>query len=192
MTSRTHFLINFALFQLAWFACVLGGANGLPVAGVLAVIIAVAVHLIYCRDPMSELRLIILVGLIGTAWDSLVVSAGLMAYPSGTFLAAMAPYWIIAMWVNFAVTINVSMSWLKGRLLLAAIFGGLGGPLSYLAGYKLGGVEIPDLWLGLGVQGIGWFFILPVLTLLAGRLNGVLATAGEVSGSELRGVTSNV
>lgn len=192
MKTKAHLLINFALFQLAWFACVLGGANGLPAAGLLAVGIAVAVHFSYCARPLTELKLILLIGLIGALWDSLIVRAGLMSYPSGNFLAGVAPYWIIAMWVNFAATINVSMNWLKGRLLLAAVFGAAGGPLSYFAGYKLGGVAIPDLWLGLLAQGLGWAAIMPALTLLAERFNGVEPQTESASRSEAYRVTGHV
>lgn len=171
--SKTHFLINFALFQLAWFACVLGGARGLPLAGTLTVGVAVLVHLYLVKAVRAELALIGAVALIGTAWDSVIVSTGLMSYPSGNFAPGFAPHWIIAMWVNFAVTLNVSMNWLKGRPLIAAVFGGFGGPLAYLTGYKLGGVAIPELWFALTIQGLGWALILPLLLQLAERFDGV-------------------
>lgn len=171
--SKTHLLINFALFQFAWFACVLGGARDLPLAGTSTVALAVAVHLYLVKTARAELALIGAVALIGTAWDSIIVSTGLMSYPSGTFAEGLAPHWIIAMWVNFAITLNVSMNWLKGRPLVAAVFGGIGGPLAYLTGYKLGGVAIPDLWLALGIQGLGWAIILPLLLQLAERFDGV-------------------
>ncbi|NNF52074.1 MAG: DUF2878 domain-containing protein [Gammaproteobacteria bacterium] len=193
MISKRHLLLNFALFQLAWFACVLGGANGLPAAGLFAVAIAVGVHLYLSAAPATEFRLVLIVGLLGAAWDSFVVSAGLMSYPSGMMIAGVAPYWIIAMWINFAVTLNVSMGWLKARPLLAAVFGALGGPLSYLAGYKLGGVDIPDLWVGLGVQAAGWAAIMPSLTVLAGKVDGVVLSKGQRTASEEAfGVTGNV
>lgn len=190
LKSRAHLLVNFALFQLAWFACVLGGANGIPFAGTAAVAIAVAVHLRFAARPYTELRLLGIVALIGAAWDSMVVSTGLMTYPSGMFLPGIAPHWIIAMWVNFAVTLNVSMGWLKGRTLLAAIFGGLGGPLAYLTGFKLGGVVIPDFWLGLGIQGLGWAMIMPLLLVLADRFDGISKQSQAVN--ESAGVTSRV
>lgn len=192
MISKTQMIVNFALFQLAWLSCVLGGANGLPLAGVIAVAIAVGVHLSFSASPLSEFKLIVIVGLIGTAWDSFIVSAGLMSYPSGMFLAGFAPYWIIAMWINFAVTLNVSMNWLKGRPLLAAVFGGTGGALSYYAGYKLGGVNIPDLRLGLGIQGIGWAVIMPVLTILASKFDGISVATQRSPNSTKLEVTSNV
>ncbi len=173
MKLDARFLTNLAAFQIGWFACVLGGANALPLAGTMTVAVAVGLHLFVVRNPPLELLLVIAASAIGLVWDSLVVSLGLMSYPSGTFAEGFAPHWIIAMWALFATTLNVSMGWLKGRPVLAALLGGIGGPMAYLTGYKLGGVVIPDLWLGLIVQGIGWAVMMPLLTVLATRLNGV-------------------
>ncbi len=171
LDART--LLNFIAFQLAWFACVLGGANDLALAGTLTVIAAVALHTSIAIRPRIELKLVLLVSLVGTVWDSLIVTLGLMSYPSGMFAAGLAPHWIIAMWALFATTLNISMSWMKGRPAAAAVMGGIGGPLAYLAGQRLGGVTIPELSLALTVQGLGWAVIMPLLTLLANRFNGI-------------------
>ena len=173
MKIDRHFLTNLAAFQIGWFACVLGGANEQPLAGTLTVVAAVGLHLYMVRQPSVELLLVAAACLIGLVWDSLVVSLGLMSYPSGTCADGLAPHWIVAMWALFATTLNVSMGWLKGRPALAVLLGGIGGPMAYLTGYKLGGVVIPDLWFGLVVQGLGWAIMMPLLTVLATRLNGV-------------------
>lgn len=186
-TSKTHLLINFVLFQAAWFACVLGAAKGMPLAGTLAVAIAVVVHLMLSRRVAAELSLLAVVALIGATWDSIIVSTGLMSYPSGNFAPGVAPHWIIAMWVNFAATLNVSMHWLKGRPVIAALFGGIGGPLAYLTGYKLGGVAIPDLWLALAIQGLGWAALMPLLLILARRFDGVQPLPATGGSRELPG-----
>jgi hypothetical protein len=173
MRLDPRILLNFVSFQVAWFACVLGGANDLAVAGTLTVVVAILLHLWMAPRPRPELALVMLVAAIGTVWDSLVVSLGLMTYPSGMFASGLAPHWIIAMWALFAITLNLSMGWLKGRPLVASVMGAIGGPLAYFAGYRLGGVGITDLALALGVQAVGWAVMMPLLAALAARLNGV-------------------
>ena len=42
------------------------------------------------------------------------------------------------MWMNFALTLNHAMAWLKGRPVVGLILGAIGGPLAYFAGAKLG------------------------------------------------------
>ena len=61
--------------------------------------------------------MILMTGAVGLSWDSAMVTAGWLAYPSGTFVAGLAPYWILAMWMLFATTLNVSFRWLQSRLL---------------------------------------------------------------------------
>jgi hypothetical protein len=165
-------LLNFGAFQLAWFACVLAAANGRALLATLAVAIAVCVHLWLAPRRAPEAMLVLVVTSIGLFWDSLVVSLGLVSYASGNFADGVAPVWIIAMWALFATSLNLSMGWLKGRPWLATAFGAVGGPLAYLAGERLGGVQMPDAVQALGVQAMGWALILPLLTRLATRLNG--------------------
>ena len=172
MNPTARVLLNFVAFQIAWFACVLGGAHDRVTAGTLAVAAAVALHLAIAPRPGPEARLVAILTGIGLVWDSLVVSLGLMSYPAGTFAPGVAPLWIIAMWALFATTLNLSMSWLKGRPWLAAAFGAVGGPLAYVAGRKLGGVEMNEPALALLVQGLGWAVMMPLLLRLAARLNG--------------------
>jgi hypothetical protein len=172
MTARTRNLVNFVAFQAAWFACVLGAANGLALAGTLAVVAAVALHLWLAQRATPELRLIGAATAIGFVWDSLVVLLGLMTYPTGTIVPGLAPHWIVAMWALFATTLNLSLGWLKGRPMLATALGAIGGPLAYYAGHRLGAIEAADLPLALFVQGVGWACLMPVLTWLAARWNG--------------------
>ncbi len=186
MKIDAKFLLNAAAFQLAWFACVLGAAGSMPLAGTLTVCAVVALHLGTVRNPAPEAMLVVALATIGAGWDSLVVTLGLMAYPSGVFADGIAPHWIIAMWANFATTLNVSMRWLRGRPALAVLLGGVGGPLAYYTGFKLGGVDIPGLWPGIAVQAIGWGVMMPLLVQLATRLDGTgAASEHPVHGADM-------
>ncbi|MEZ5583023.1 MAG: DUF2878 domain-containing protein [Candidatus Competibacteraceae bacterium] len=166
-------LLNFLAFQFGWLACVLGGAYGLPWLGTGLAMALIAAHIRWTANPRRELILILTIGVLGAAWDSLLVALGWLIYPSGTLIAGTAPHWIVAMWMLFATTLNVSLRWLHGRLLLATVLGALGGPLAYFAGYRLGGVEFSQLWVGLTALGLGWAVLMPLLTVLAERFDGM-------------------
>jgi len=163
--------LNFALFQVAWFACVLGAANGAPWLGPLVVAAVVAYHLKRVPEPRAEVILLMLAAMTGLVFDSLLVSAGWLAYSSGQWHPLLAPYWIVAMWIGFATTLNVSMAWLKGRSYLAFVLGAIGGPLAYLGGAKLGGVSLVDTTAALAALAMGWALIMPLLMLAAQRLD---------------------
>jgi hypothetical protein len=165
-------LVNFALFQLAWFACVLSGAGGVPLIGVAVVALVAGYHLHRTRRPFAELALLAIAATIGALWDGQLAGHGWLLYPSGLFAPWIAPTWIIAMWVSFATTLNVSMRWLHGRYGLALAFGALGGPLAFFAGSRLGAVQFSDPLMAMLVLSAGWALITPVLVLVATRLDG--------------------
>ena len=175
--------VNFVAFQLGWFACVLGAANGMPWAGPLVVLGVVALHLARVPRPRPELRLIAVSMALGLLVDSLLLATGWLSYPAGPWLPGpwqsnpwqsnLAPYWIVAMWALFATTLNVSMGWLRGRPLLAVLMGAVGGPLSYLAGEKLGGIELTAPAAALTALAVAWAVAMPLLMKLAERFDGV-------------------
>lgn len=167
------FLVNIAAFEIAWFSSVMGGAREMPWLGPVAVLIVLAVHFHAARKPFEEVLLVLSCALIGAAFDSMLVAAGWVTYKAGLFSNYFAPYWIIAMWMLFATTLNVSMRWLRGRPKLAAIFGFVGGPASYLAGQKLGGIVLNNEFAALLALAIGWAVIMPVLIWLAENLDGM-------------------
>jgi len=174
-------VLNLVAFQIGWLACVLGGARGLPLGGTGLVAVLIAIHLWRSTNPRRELILIATVGVLGAIWDSLLVMLGWLHYPSGTLIDGTAPHWIVAMWMLFATTLNVSLRWLRGRLLLATLLGAVGGPMAYFAGYRLGGVEFSQLWVGLTALGLGWAVLMPLLTVLAERFDGMQQPAPQTA-----------
>ena len=166
-------LLNFVVFQVGWFSAVLGAANDMPWAGPLVITAAIALHLTIAKRPLTELTLILICGLIGAVMDSILVAVGWVSYPAGLIIANAAPYWIVAMWMLFATTLNLSLGWLKKRKSVAAVFGLIGGPLAYYTGFKLGGIELENFEAAMLALGLGWACIVPVLLLLAERFNGM-------------------
>jgi len=163
-------IINFVLFQLGWFACVLGAAWQMPVSGTLLASLIVIYHL-YANPPRAnEVILIVLAVLLGTTWDSWLVIQGWLSFNSGMLHPFLAPYWIIMLWALFATTINISLAWLKQRYLLAALLGAIAGPAAYYAGTRLGAVELIQPQQALLALALGWSLWLPLLLFLSGRI----------------------
>ncbi len=176
-----HAVANFLAFQTGWIACVLSGAHGVPLVGTGLALALVGAHILSARNRSEELRLVLLVALLGAIWDSLLTAAGWLKYASGVLVPGTAPYWIVAMWMLFATTLNVSLRWLRGRPLLAAVVGAAGGPLAYLAGSQLGGVVLAEPVLALTALALGWSVMVPLLVLLAQRLDGFQSPGGPAA-----------
>jgi len=164
-------VVNFVAFQIGWFACVLGAAYHMPLMGTGIALTIVVLHLAYASDPLAELKLLAVAVAIGIIIDPSLAIAGLIAFPSGTLLNGTVAHWMLALWMLFATTLNVSLRWLKGRHTLAVIFGGVGGPLAYLAGEKLGALQINST-IGIVAIGVGWGIAMWVLIVLARRFDG--------------------
>jgi len=160
-------LINLSLFKAGWLAAVFAAAATVPAIGTAAIGLVVAVHLLRSEQRRAEIMLLIASALIGVFWESLVVQAGILSYTTGMLATGTAPYWIVAMWVLFATTLNVGMRWLRKSWLVAAVAGAVGGPLSFIAGEKAGAVVFADPATALFVISAGWAVILPLLVQMA-------------------------
>ena len=53
-------LINYALYQIGWFACVLGGASPHPWTGFVIAVFLVGVHLVLSVGRSLEVRIVVL------------------------------------------------------------------------------------------------------------------------------------
>ena len=157
-------LLNFAMFYVGWFACVMGAGHGKLWFGPSVVVALVLIHLLLTAAPVQEGRLILLIGIFGFAVDTLQASAGLYAFARTSAAPWLCPLWMVALWMIFATTLNASMSWLAGRHRLAAVLGAICGPVSYMAGARLGAIEFPA-HAGLSLVGIAvvWACVMPSL-----------------------------
>jgi len=165
-------LVNILAYQFAWFACILSAAKGLPWIGTVTALLVVVWHVSSARIPKTELVLIAVAGVIGLSWESLLVQTGWIAYPSGNMIHGLAPHWIVALWLVFATTFNVSLKWFKKHLGVMALFGFIGGPLAFYAGSALGALTLTSER-GLAAIAVGWSLLMPILMLLARRFDGI-------------------
>lgn len=154
-------LINAGLFQVTWFACVLGGAAGNSVwgAAALASLLAFSSVRPFLR---SDLALAVVLGLVGLGLDTLWIRTEVLDYGS-----AVAPAWIIMLWMGVGLTLNHSLSMFGDRPWLGGLMAGSAAPLSYLGGERLGGVVVPDPWM-LAVVAAVWFALFTLAFALVG------------------------
>lgn len=166
-----RFGVNSAIFYAAWFVCVL---LQMPWAVWFAAA-AVVVHLTWVRPGHREWLVVIVCSALGIVIDSALTATGVFRFDSADVGAIMgtwlAPIWLMAIWLVFATTLNVSMKPFASRLWLAALLGGIAAPMSYFAGARLDVVSFP---LGtpttLLLLGAIWVFIFPLFLFVAGRL----------------------
>ena len=170
--STQRIVLNFILFQLGWFACVLGAANQLPWLAFVIAVSLVGIQLAFIPNPMKQLQLILMVTVIGAIFDQLLLNHGVVHYQANGWSPALVPIWIIGLWVAFASTLNVSMRWLRNYRLIAIIFGAVGGPLAFMAAEKLGAVTLTITPSSHIVLAIGWGAMMPLMTYFSKKFDG--------------------
>ncbi|MCF1426783.1 MAG: DUF2878 domain-containing protein [Shewanella sp.] len=157
MSGKVWILGNALSFQLVWWGGVLIGNAFVPVS-----LILLLAHLLFTPCRRADIRLMWQVALIGIAIDGLLIWSGVFLFPS-------LPWWLGLLWLHFALSINASLSFLKGLPVWSvALLGAVAGPFSYLAGSRFEAVSMP--W-GEGttasILGIIWLLLLPLAVWLA-------------------------
>ncbi len=161
--TRTQ-AINALLYQLGWFACVLGGNVG----ALLALALFVPLHQRFCVQRPSEWGFVLLAGALGLAMDLMWARAGVITF-HGALGFGVGP-WLAVLWLMFATTLQHALAALQTRLVLAALLGAIGGPASYLAGIALGAASTPlGAWEFAALLAPAWLLLVPLLAWLARR-----------------------
>jgi len=170
VATRSAVAVNFLLFQAGWFACVLGAARGFPWQGALVALLIATFIVSRARHPRMEVALVAVAAAAGFAFDSALALTGWVDFAGAVPAAMLAPVWMVALWVLFATTLNVSLRWLREWPALGALFGAVGGPVAYYAGEKLGALRFTDPFPGLAAVAVGWALATPLLFAVARRL----------------------
>lgn len=165
-------IVNFLAFQAGWFACILGVAYNIYWLGPILVAAVFGLHLYLTGNYRRE----ILIGL-------LFVAAGFVIDTQFAFFGVYTPFWhilpppfsspwLLAMWLNLATVFNVSLRWLHKRYRLAALLGGIGGPLAYYGGVPFGALTFHQpLIFNLMVTAAVWAAVTPLLFFAVAKIN---------------------
>jgi hypothetical protein len=165
------FWLSLLGYQAVWFIAVIGASHGVAWPAAASMLVYALLQLLIARNWRADLSLMAVALLMGFLLDGALVRGGLASYVAGWSDATLAPVWILALWMAFALTFTQSLRYLQTRLRLAALLGLLGGPLAYLGaarGWHV--VTFADpAWRGLLVLGFGWAMATPALAWLARR-----------------------
>jgi hypothetical protein len=164
-------LVNFVLYQVGWFACVLGMAWERPWLGMLGALALVGIHVCLTQHPASELKLISVAGTLGLVLDSFQLWLGVFSFTSGQLTAWLAPPCVVVMWIQFATILPYCLSWLSRRYVLSSLLGFTGGPLAFFGGARLGAVTfLPPQLPHYLMLGLLWGLAFPFLVWSADQL----------------------
>jgi hypothetical protein len=132
-------VVDFLGYMACWWAAILGAANGLWWPGPAVAVSYLVIHLGFL-DPTREAgRRVVLGTVVGIVVEQGNMMAGVTAFAGSP---PVAPPWMIGLWAAFSATAGLSMAWLRGRTVLAAVLGGVAGPLTFMAGARMGALTL--------------------------------------------------
>ena len=153
---------NALMFNGFWALACVGQDAALAIT-----VLALGILILATEDIEKTCLLGARIGTIGLLVDIVLTRSDIFVFPDHRFL----PLWLALLWLGFSTTLVRSLKFLNRHLLLAALFGAIGGPSSYFAGYRFGAVEfgyelIPTLLL----LAVVWACLLPLFFTLARQL----------------------
>lgn len=161
-------IANAVLFQITWFACVLGGAQGVWLWGAIGVSLLLVFS--YSQGCLSrDLKFVGTLFLVGLCLDSLWATTSILDFGSEAWPVELlgqriliAPPWILLLWVGVGLTLMHSLSVFVARPWLGALMAGGASVPSYLAGQRLDAVVLPNPY-ALGLIVLVWAILFYIL-----------------------------
>lgn len=157
-------VINALAYQAVWFLAILWGNTG----GLLGCVLILTL-LATSEYKYADIRMIAFSIFLGMLVDGTLQQIGFFSFSNP---GLPIPFWLLVIWAGLAMTIHHSLSWLKGNLLLAALFGGMGGPAAYWAGTRLGAATFNwSLPASLCLLAVIWALMFPLIVFYGRKMH---------------------
>jgi len=159
---RLHSLINFVLFQVVWFMCLLLEQDSLVFSAVVIVL------MFYLSAQKKQDALLVLKALpLALLCEFIAVQLGLFEFKVDPF-----PLWLVFLWIALVLCINTSMSFLtKLKPWQAFCVCLLFAPGSYWAGSRFDVLELGmPLWQFWPLYGALWAATFTLILFINGKI----------------------
>lgn len=160
-------VLNVLGFQAVWMVSVVGAGRGYWWPGLIVAVLFASFTLAYSSQRQQDLRTLGIALPVGFAMDTILVQSQCLQFASPYPLPGLAPVWIMALWLGFALTLNHSLRSIYTKAMPTFLFGLLGGPVAYgIATLRFEAMSVQGstlqcaIWIGLvwglGLSAIRW------------------------------------
>ncbi len=157
-------IINALLFQANWFICIFMSSS---VAAFTTLTLLLLHYKIFSRDK-AEWFLILAFASLGFSCDSVIQLLGVMSFSQALSLSydsnlALAPLWLLFLWISFATCLNHCLAYLQQRLWLSVVLVIIAIPFNYYMGALMtDSVFLVAETIALFIITVYWAVLLPV------------------------------
>lgn len=153
-------IANGLAYQAIWFSAILWGNSGAAVGCVIITIL-----LATSQRKSDDIKMVAFLMFLGLLVDGTLQQVGFFTFTSP---GLPIPFWLLIIWLGLAMTINHSLAWFKDKLLLAAVFGAIGGTAAYWAGTRMGAASFNwSLPTSLLMLAMVWSLVFPTIMLFS-------------------------
>lgn len=155
-------LLHTLLFYMAWVVCLKSVALQNPWLGCLVVGSVVGFHIWQSLHRVADILTLAATVVVGPLSDMLYLHLRLLDYTHvAPHFDTIPPLWVFLLWALFGINLHL-FAWMHGKWKWVLLFGGMGGPISYLSAVRLGGANLlqPLSWT-VFVIGACWIVLLP-------------------------------
>ena len=157
-------------FKICWLLCAFCTIWEVPYLGPIITLFFILTHLLIVKFKIRDIKTILAAIICGVIIDNLFSIFNLIEYKGGILTTYnLAPFWILAMWGGFSLTMLYTLDYLKTKYFTSFLLGAIGGPLSYSAGTSIGSLIINSNTTYI-LLSISWGLILPLLFIYINKL----------------------
>jgi len=163
---------NVISVDIGWGACVLGAAWDYHWLGMVVVLLLLIIHIALIEQDKIGTVFIVAFMTIATGFlaDTLLILLGTVEPNRWLIPPPFTAIWDLMIWVNFSITLDRALRFLQKNPFLAAVLGAIIAPPTYYAAGRLGALRFTEpSHIGLIWVGVIWFFVMPLLSLMAKR-----------------------
>lgn len=151
-------VFRFILFYASWLGSVYSVHYPYPEIISFLCFLPLLVSFMYgAQNRRQILKMMGLISCAGLTMDSFLHGIGFFEFPFESWLPwPIVPVWYFPLWMGFACSMVDTSVLFRGRVWLAGALGAVGGPLSFMAGERLGAIVIHGpIW----VLSLLWIFV---------------------------------
>ena len=163
-------LLQFVLFQGAWFLCaIMAGNDWVEWAWLPMTCFGLGYIAIVSSQKKADLQMLIASGCLGFVLDSILLHFGIFSTPH---LDLCSPLWLVSMWMGFSVAFSMGLYRItKLPWYVILLVASVGGYASYRAGAGFGGIVLhPNSDIAMAGIMLEWIFAFPLLLFMYRKL----------------------